>query len=276
LLYKPKYYLQMKLNSYIFYHIFTDSSEQPRSIVASVSSGLSQEASAAVGSGTAIKKAISRHRNKVQGIPRNVTNAADIAVPAEYKLTSDGRNFLLHDSGEGDPDRLLLFGTEESLDWLVAREHWFSDGTFKTCPEVFYQLYTIHILFHHTVIPAVYVLTQKKDEGTYTRILEIIKSLRPQVNPKTIMMDFEQAARKAAKRTFTTCDIHGCLFHLGQSLFRKIQAEGLATQFSNDETFRLFCKMLLSLSFLPPAEVVDAFEMLTGHPTYDHSEADRS
>ncbi|XP_076031961.1 uncharacterized protein LOC143019865 [Oratosquilla oratoria] len=54
----------------------------------------------------------------------------------------------------------------------------------------------------------------------------------------------------------------GCFFHLTQCIQRKIQSIGLQNQYRNDyETFQ-YCRMLPALAFVPPADVIDAFETL--------------
>jgi len=51
---------------------------------------------------------------------------------------------LLHDSGETDENIILIFGTQSGLDAMEKYDNWACDGTFKCCPEIFYQLFTIH------------------------------------------------------------------------------------------------------------------------------------
>ena len=51
-------------------------------------------------------------------------------------------------------------------------------------------------------------------------------------------------------------------FVIGQNIWRKIQEEGLVGQFTGDENFRAYCKMLLALSFVAPDDVHASFEEL--------------
>ena len=86
--------------------------------------------------------------------------------------------------------------------------------------------------------------------------------------PPSILLDFEKAALKAAVDVFPDVTPAVCLFHLGQSLWHRIQNEGLH--------IRMFTKMLLSLSFVPPEEVADSFDELNDNhsdelgPIYDY------
>src|SRR5581483_1765232 len=75
----------------------------------------------------------------------NVSSRADLPDLTGIFKISTGEDFLKWDSGVED-DRILLFGTDATLDCLQRSEHWFADGTFKLQPLIFDQLYTIHAL----------------------------------------------------------------------------------------------------------------------------------
>lgn len=80
-----------------------------------------------------------------------------------------GEDFLLHDTGFGDSERILVFSTAENLRKLGESELWFADGTFKVSPSLFYQVYTIHGSLHGTVVPLVFALLSNKTQSTYAR-----------------------------------------------------------------------------------------------------------
>ncbi|KAM7284832.1 uncharacterized protein ISCGN_001926 [Ixodes scapularis] len=54
------------------------------------------------------------------------------------QTTAKGDSFLLHDSGEGDGERILIFATERNLSCLAQATTWFADGIFKVTPAQFY------------------------------------------------------------------------------------------------------------------------------------------
>ncbi|KAI6656654.1 hypothetical protein LOD99_11261 [Oopsacas minuta] len=75
------------------------------------------------------------------------------------------------------------------------------------------------------------------------------------------MVDFEKAAMNALENTFLAC-IYGCFFHLKQSIYRRIQANGLATAYQQDRDLALKLKMLPCLAFVPEIDVIDCFNIL--------------
>lgn len=62
-------------------------------------------------------------------------------------LTTTGHNFVVYDSASDHPDsddRIIIFGTKETLDFLALCKLWFMDGTFSSGPALFEQMYTVH------------------------------------------------------------------------------------------------------------------------------------
>jgi len=92
-----------------------------------------------------------------------------------------------------------VFATKENLDLLSKSDHWFADGTFKSCPPLFTQVYTIHVIKHNLVIPIVFALMPDKTQSSYERLFSAIKTHNINLNPKTIMTDFEESSLIAFK-----------------------------------------------------------------------------
>lgn len=107
---------------------------------------------------------------------------------------------------------------------------------------------------------------RNKNEISYQDVFEhlIVKAdeFGYSLNPSVIICDYEQAAHSAARNIFNDVRIQGCFFHLGQSLFRKIQAEGLANRYVKEENFALNLRKLWTLAFLPSEEIKDAFDQV--------------
>ncbi|CAN8005570.1 unnamed protein product, partial [Ixodes pacificus] len=168
--------------------------------------------------------------------------------------------FLAHDSGVGDQERILVFGTPKNFERLSTAKAWFMDGTFKVTPSLFYQVYTVHGLYHGAVIPLAYALLPNKQEVTYRRLFSVLSSLLSSVAVEAIYCDFEAAVITTCSRIFPQAKIQGCFFHLCQSVYRRLCKLGFQARYGNDEEFAM--RMLPALAFLPPAEVPDAFDGL--------------
>ena len=52
-------------------------------------------------------------------------------------------------------------------------EHWYAYGTFKVCPELFFQAYTAHAQQGRRIFRCVFGLLLNKMEGTYTRLWRV-------------------------------------------------------------------------------------------------------
>ncbi|KAL4136166.1 hypothetical protein QTP88_007730 [Uroleucon formosanum] len=147
------------------------------------------------------------------------------------------------------------------------------DGTFKTVPNIFLQLYTIHASvgtkINNKILPLVYDLMTSKSEQCYEQLFEGLISICDdygyELLPKCIINDFEKAAINAVSNIFPECEQTGCFFHLGQSIRRKIQSSGLVTHYGNDIEFALKLRCLWSLAFLPPEQIPDAFDNLSAN-----------
>jgi len=212
-----------------------------------------------------IRRAIRRtkqHANDPLPVPPTV---ADLHIPEKYQRTTTGEQFLLHDSDHGDAadgPRLLIFATQQNLGLLSQSNHWFMDGTFKIVPELFFQLYTIHGLHESQIIPCVYALLPNKQEATYTTLFQILKDANDGLNPRTMLMDYEKAALNAANAVFPDAEQQGCLYHLAQCVYRRVQASGLQERYATDVDLSLSVRMLPALAFVPSADVLESFELL--------------
>ena len=145
---------------------------------------------------------------------------------------------------------------------LCTAEHLFLDGTFKSCPAPFAQLYSIHIYSStlNGTVPILYSLLPNKTKSCYVSLFNELRSATVKndliLNPKYITTDYEQGAISAIKRVFPNSTIKGCNFHYNQCLFRKLQELGLQKGYydssSNDETsVKCLLQATGALAFMP-------------------------
>ena len=91
----------------------------------------------------------------------------------------------------------------QNIELLCDSPVWFLDGTFKTAPDIFAQIFTIIGLRKRTgkpeevvAIPLVYALLSSKETDQYQRVLEVVKEAVQRYRiqpcaPSKIMTDFE-------------------------------------------------------------------------------------
>lgn len=123
----------------------------------------------------------------------------------------------------------------EDLKNLEKCEYWMADGTFKTAPNLFMQLFTIHGCvrgINGTVVSLVYALMTSKSRECYDEVVRCLTSIAAEhnivLNPRYVLTDFELASMKAFAGEFSNSKPKACLFHLGQSIYRRIQRSGFA------------------------------------------------
>ena len=238
------------------------SQDTAQHIITSTMQGLSQEAATQLPHIRSIRRGIRRERQS--NAPATPADRSSIEIPEEYKRLTSGEQFLQYDSGPDD-NRIFIFATEAALQLLVSSDHWFMDGTFKIVPQLFFQLYTVHVLHNGGTVPCVYALLPRKEEATYEHLFREIKSLAPQAAPSSILLDFEKAAINAAGRIFTGAEIKCCFFHLSQNIFRQVQENGLQNRYRDDAEFALGVRMVAATAFVPVDQIVDAYEQLQQH-----------
>lgn len=121
----------------------------------------------------AIRKVVQRRRNKQSDPPAQPANRASIVIPEKYKMYEVGPNeteqFLLWDSGEGDENRILIFGRSSHGDWANQMDKLYVDGTFSIAPPMFAQIYIIMAERNGFVLPVLYALLPNKTSATYER-----------------------------------------------------------------------------------------------------------
>ena len=69
----------------------------------------------------------------------------------------------------------------------------------------------------------------------YERVFGKLLESRSTLALSSNLLDFEKATLQAAVNVFPGATLAGCLFHLGQSLWRRIQNEGLANNYREQD-----------------------------------------
>ena len=118
--------------------------------------------------------------------------------------------------------RMKNWSSTQLMRILEASKTVFMDGTFKSSPQHFKQLYTIHGLFKGHFVPLVNILFPSKPSDAYFNMFSIVKrhmaDLDIVFNPESIMIDFEMAMIIVLNAHFLTSQVRGCLFSSNASL----------------------------------------------------------
>ncbi|GFG40094.1 hypothetical protein Cfor_10981, partial [Coptotermes formosanus] len=157
-----------------------------------------------------------------------------------------------------------MFSRKTNSQFLSSIDVLYVDGTFRSVPKFFHQLFTIHGLNSSHCVPLAFFLQANKHQTSYEDVFRYTfaeaAKLGVSVCPTVAYADFETAIHKAARTVWPGCEIKACCFHLGQSCWRKMQSLGLSKQYGQkDSEVSQFWKKVFGLSFLPPAEVGDCF-----------------
>ena len=144
------------------------------------------------------------------------------------------------------------------LRFMTANSNWMADGTFKVAPQLFFQLYAIHVIRDNHVFPCLYALLAGKNRRTYENMWRLIKMYAPNLNPRFCILDFDLTAKAAIISAFPRIEVRGCFFHLCQSIWRKIQDLGLRVTYTDDE----------DTAELPHARIIGIFVTREDHTAF--------
>lgn len=216
----------------------------------------------------ALRQTIKRIR-KGKG-PAEPRTLDEIDIPIRLQKFN-GEQFLVRSVSDGE-EKILLFTTALNVQRLSLARYWIMDGTFKTVPSLFYQLYTVHAPVGYEnsrILPLIFALMTKKSEENYKILFQNVTDFAEEndiiLKPETIITDLELAAINASKSEFPDVRNKVCLFHLGQCIWRQIRSNGLATKYGTDENFSLMMRHLIALAFVPSDEIPEAFYILKQH-----------
>ncbi|KAF0987020.1 hypothetical protein HZS_7160, partial [Henneguya salminicola] len=120
-------------------------------------------------------------------------------------------NFLLYDGVENDGERFILFATPHQLNILSRSSNIYFDSTFKSVPEIFYQLFVIRGEYNNVLIPCVFALMEKKTEIMYRRVWEKVQE-NVEITCQTAMCDFEKGYINSFMFCYPSTLLTGCFF----------------------------------------------------------------
>ena len=126
----------------------------------------------------------------------------------------------------------IIFTTQSNLGCLCRQiTNIFIDGTSKSCPKFFDQVYSIHGCKHENYMPLVFALlptrTQKCYAELWTLVIRICEERHLILCPDAIHIDFEQSMISVIVSVFPATKIKCCR--------RRIQELGLSAEYEDEE-----------------------------------------
>lgn len=202
--------------------------------------------------------------SKLPKLPKTLTELHE-ALDNYDVITNRGENFKFINDCETN---IVIFTCSHNLEILRKMKIVFVDGTFKSCPKLFYQLFTIHGVKDNNYFPLVFFLLPNKNSTTYIQAFRFIEHHR---RPEIIFADFEKAIHLAVSEVWPQSKLRGCRFHLGQAWWRKIQSLGLSDEFRNkDSEIGQILKYFFGLPLLPPDIIQNVYvELMAIKPVHE-------
>jgi hypothetical protein len=183
-----------------------------------------------------IASGLYKHRNKkFPTLPKLVS---ELNIDGDYKLTEVGKRTQAKVKNGSNDEHVLMFCSDVGLKVLAESKRWHADSTFDTAVQFekdkFQQFYLIHGMYKGHLLPCAFALLTNKTIPTNRCLISELKDgaakIKLILNPKIVMIDFEQAVINAFLYHFPSITIKLCFFHCGQNLFKKIVEIGLKRQ----------------------------------------------
>lgn len=118
-------------------------------------------------------------------------------------------------------NNIVVFSCDSNIKFMCLQDTVYMNGTFDYCTKYFLQLFTIHAFSKGKYVPVAFCLLKDKQKCTYVKLFELLKDKCKMLgiifNPKSIVIDFEQAIHSSVTDVFPEANIIGCRFHLAQS-----------------------------------------------------------
>ena len=174
---------------------------------------------------------------------------------------------MLYDSGPDSDNRIMIFATDMCLQLLSGAQTCFMDGTFKTAPLLFKQIYIIRANLASSAVSCVYVFLQRKDQDTYnelfTELARRAEQMGHYLDPDIIVTDFELEVANTIKIVIGRhVNTKFCFFHLTQNTWKKVQKVGLTVLYRSNDEVRHFIGMLDGTAILDLGHICSEIDHL--------------
>lgn len=139
---------------------------------------------------------------------------------SSVKIPEAFQSFLVCENG--DIDKIIIFATNTAKKFIKTPGSYYADGTFRSTPKPFYQLFVIHLDVNSdkkttNIVPVIYALLPNKLEATYVRLFTLIKE-KLGVQIRTFKSDYEIAIMNAVSFVFPQATVTGCFHHYNDAI----------------------------------------------------------
>ena len=191
----------------------------------------------------------------------------DEAVRTSRYATLNGSPFYRESITASNGQTAAIFISEEAAQRLQTAERIHFDGTFKTCPGLFYQNFVVFFEFFGTVFPGCYALMTGKSQELYTLVFTYLRDYFL-LYPTSIMSDWEAGSRNAARIIWPSSSVKGCFFHFTQAAQRKLKKLRLGHFLANAQAKKVISR-ILCLPLLPPTLIEPTFGQIRERNTFN-------
>jgi hypothetical protein len=179
-----------------------------------------------------------------------------IDIPEKwYHILGDINNekFILTHEILDNNTEFIIMGSERVSNALFRAKVWYVDGTFKVCPDLFQQLFSIHFIANDRLIAGLYCILTHKTQDIYIRVLNKVKEIATSRNitlqVTNVMADFEDGLRNALRQTLLVT-VDGCFFHFCQAIIRKVNSLNLKVIMSYQIRYKYVNAYLITVYFI--------------------------
>ncbi|RCN34673.1 hypothetical protein ANCCAN_19492, partial [Ancylostoma caninum] len=199
-------------------------------------------------------------------------------IPDDIALLPNGGNFVHVQRSD-----LHIYYSEEVISKAMANGLYvlIGDGVHKLNPKTIPdrmdkgQLYIQQMFSVKLQVPILYAITRRKTVATYKAIFRQLKDIIGAGEELRIILDFEKAAIRAARETFTNARVKGCAFHLARAWNRMAKELGLMRFIKGPKQIRAVARrwrILKGIVFLPQ-ELMSRVTALSFPPVNERSVA---
>ena len=100
-------------------------------------------------------------------------------------------------------------------------------------------------------------------------ILTKLKELNIPFNIRSIVCDYELNIQKAINEILENVEIHGCFYHLSETLYRRVVRKGFKQQYDDDIQFRKFVEHCSAIAHLPLTDLETGLEWIADNHSFE-------